>query len=558
MLLGRPALEACLLGATSLKAAAALEQQGESVLAVCVLLLTVFAGATENTCGNRKVLREHSRAAESEGLALGTLMLPWLMGAMRTAGPVGHAHGGDVTAAVYATLASSATLLTTMHWQTPAEDRQVPESPAAKTKAAAPTSTWLHLGMQACGAFFALAVMVSQLMTSRYSMQPVLNSLIMACLAPVLGWGLLQAVPSCLTVGEACLISQTLVLLGWRMVLSLPALLILLPDMLMGELGSQPEHVVLVVKYVVSVALAAAASAGRSMWHLGQAAASPPAVALPRSHAVIAGSTACAGILAGLPPAMWAVRFALSTGKRALMTGYWSALLALALPLIHRCAAAAGLPKTVVRKLYHLLAAAIFLPGLVFAEPGLVAVAAAAVFAVLVVLELLRVGRVPPLGEALQGFMVQFTDERDAGPLLMSHFSLLLGMSVPLWLALGRVEGREELLCGPGPAAGMLALGFLDTAASVVGTTAGRLPIYTGAKKTLEGLVGGVACTFAACAFLPLRHCGHGNAAIWIDASSSRLMLATLATGLLEAVTTQMDNFFLPLYYYMMLLLPPF
>lgn len=82
------------------------------------------------------------------------------------------------------------------------------------------------------------------------------------------------------------------------------------------------------------------------------------------------------------------------------MTGYWSALLALALPLIHRCAAAAGLPKTVVRKLYHLLAAAIFLPGLVFAEPGLVAVAAAAVFAVLVVLELVRVGRVPPLGEA--------------------------------------------------------------------------------------------------------------------------------------------------------------
>lgn len=135
--------------------------------------------------------------------------------------------------------------------------------------------------------------------------------------------------------------------------------------------------------------------------------------------------------------------------------------------------------------------------------------------------------------------MVQFTDERDAGPLLMSHFSLLLGMSVPLWLALGRVEasvlaeindgvtpppfqfprcmhllaimrcvfmsaitfvhqGREELLCGPGPAAGMLALGFLDTAASVVGTTAGRLPIYTGAKKTLEGLVGGGQATLCA------------------------------------------------------------
>lgn len=62
-----------------------------------------------------------------------------------------------------------------------------------------------------------------------------------------------------------------------------------------------------------------------------------------------------------------------------------------------------------------------------------------------------------------------------------------------LVLTLRRIypQGREERLCGYAPAAGVLTLGFLDTAASIVGTSIGRVPIHPGAKKTLEGLIGG-------------------------------------------------------------------
>ena len=83
---------------------------------------------------------------------------------------------------------------------------------------------------------------------------------------------------------------------------------------------------------------------------------------------------------------------------RLLLTGYWAALLCVCVPLIWRVAEDARAPKIAVRKLYHLLAAAIFAPGVVVDAP-LLAVAAAVAFAALVALEVIRIGRIPPLGE---------------------------------------------------------------------------------------------------------------------------------------------------------------
>ena len=43
--------------------------------------------------------------------------------------------------------------------------------------------------------------------------------------------------------------------------------------------------------------------------------------------------------------------------------------------------------------------------------------------------------QVPWVGPALQRFMMAFIDGRDGGLLLVSHFSLLLGMAAPVWLS---------------------------------------------------------------------------------------------------------------------------
>lgn len=97
--------------------------------------------------------------------------------------------------------------------------------------------------------------------------------------------------------------------------------------------------------------------------------------------------------------------------------------------------------------------------------------------------------------------------------------------------------------------------GFGDTAASVAGSLLGRHPICLGSKKTIEGTAAGVAATLGAwwllAAALPSRGGGDG---LQID-SWGQLAVASALSCLLEAVTTQLDNVFMPLHYFALLCL---
>ncbi len=75
---------------------------------------------------------------------------------------------------------------------------------------------------------------------------------------------------------------------------------------------------------------------------------------------------------------------------------------------------------------YHILALALFAPALL-AEPQLLAVALAVAAALLAAVEVARVGNVPGVGPRVHAFMTAFLDSRDAGAVLVSHFSLLAG-----------------------------------------------------------------------------------------------------------------------------------
>ncbi len=75
---------------------------------------------------------------------------------------------------------------------------------------------------------------------------------------------------------------------------------------------------------------------------------------------------------------------------------------------------------------YHILAMALFAPALLL-EPQLLAVSLAIASALLVAVEAARVGGVPFLGARIHAFMTSFIDSRDAGALLVSHFSRLAG-----------------------------------------------------------------------------------------------------------------------------------
>ena len=110
-------------------------------------------------------------------------------------------------------------------------------------------------------------------------------------------------------------------------------------------------------------------------------------------------------------------------------------------------------------------------------------------------------------------------------------------------------------------AAGVYTLGVGDAMASVVGVALGRTPWggvlgwgVGGGGKTVEGTVGGVVAVIIVHAVV--RWAGIGvreEEGIWVGGAIWRWLAwvgATVAMGLMEAWTLQIDNLVLPLYYY--------
>eukprot|EP00271_Cylindrocystis_brebissonii_P006470 TRINITY_DN19260_c0_g1_i1.p2 TRINITY_DN19260_c0_g1~~TRINITY_DN19260_c0_g1_i1.p2 ORF type:complete len:294 (+),score=36.32 TRINITY_DN19260_c0_g1_i1:1783-2664(+) len=224
---------------------------------------------------------------------------------------------------------------------------------------------------------------------------------------------------------------------------------------------------------------------------------------------------------------------------------YWLLVMLLPLRRLRRMASEKLVAHILVRKYYHLMAVAMFVPALAL-QAGFLRLSFGVALAAFLVLETLRVARIPPLGAHIDSFMRAFIDSRDGGALIVSHFSLLLGCALPLWLS--NPERADRTLA---PFAGIISLGIGDTMASVVGFQFGRWRIAQGSSKTFEGTGSGILSMLVACAVL----------APWIPNSPAtvaqwgRVLLATSAAGLLEAVTTQLDNAFVPLIYYSLLML---
>ncbi|KXZ52339.1 hypothetical protein GPECTOR_10g971 [Gonium pectorale] len=248
---------------------------------------------------------------------------------------------------------------------------------------------------------------------------------------------------------------------------------------------------------------------------------------------------------------------------------------------LFRCLA---VPHIVMRKGYHLLAILLFLPAFGW-DLRMLQASLAVAGAVLVFAELLRVAGPPRLRAAIGGFMADFADARDSGPVYVTHFTLLLGIAVPVWLsesvcgaAAGAMmaglygsEAAAPMAAAQGGAAagaapplsaaaarllpscrtvvglsGLVSLGSGDTAAACIGFLLGRQVLFRGGKKTWEGTASGAAAMMASWAVV-VRWLDVGWAVGW--GTWGALAAATGGVALLEAVTCQLDNVVVPLYY---------
>lgn len=108
--------------------------------------------------------------------------------------------------------------------------------------------------------------------------------------------------------------------------------------------------------------------------------------------------------------------------------------------------------------------------------------------AALIFFEYIRYFAVVPFGKEIHLFLVGFLDERDGGPIILSHLYLLMGCAAPVWLA------EHHILAG---LSGIFALGVGDAMASIVGKRFGRHR-WPGTIKTVEGTMAFVGSVMAA------------------------------------------------------------
>ncbi|XP_054288811.1 dolichol kinase-like [Macrosteles quadrilineatus] len=198
--------------------------------------------------------------------------------------------------------------------------------------------------------------------------------------------------------------------------------------------------------------------------------------------------------------------------------------------------------STIVRKYFHLLAVAVYLPGLLL-NPCLLYLASGIIFAIFVGLEIVRVAKVAPVAEVLDSVFLTFVDEKDAGPVALTPLCLMAGVSAPLWLHPAPASSPDSL---PPLLAGLLSVGVGDTAASVCGSLFGRHK-WPDSQRTKEG---SAACFISQLFFvIAMIHFGY------IPRNNLlQPIVAISAVSWVEATTDQIDNLALPLLMYILML----
>nr|XP_033817909.1 LOW QUALITY PROTEIN: dolichol kinase [Geotrypetes seraphini] len=254
-------------------------------------------------------------------------------------------------------------------------------------------------------------------------------------------------------------------------------------------------------------------------------------------------------------PLLWLTHFLLHTQTRVYLLVYWDYVSCHSLWYVfYQNARLSSESKqhqtsTMIRKYFHVIVVVTYMPGLMY-DQQLLYVAAVVCLAVFTFLEYVRYFCIWPLGQTLRRLLPLFLDERDSGPLILTHIYLLLGMSFSLWL-FPRSCASSKVISGTRtlvPYSGVLAVGVGDTAASIFGSALGEIK-WPGTKKTFEGTMLSI---FAQIIFVALILIFDNN--VNLNAGYIWLLVSITLVSLLESYTSQIDNLLLPLYLQILLM----
>ncbi|KAL0128011.1 hypothetical protein PUN28_003332 [Cardiocondyla obscurior] len=233
-------------------------------------------------------------------------------------------------------------------------------------------------------------------------------------------------------------------------------------------------------------------------------------------------------------PITWIVFFVLKSRQRIALFIYWIICFLLSIFVVIYQISSKSQATSVGRKIFHILATFVYIPGLVL-DPLLLYLASGMTLILFIALEVIRLLKVPPLGKILQQGFVVFADKKDR-LLSLTPIYLLCGFSLPLWMPTNNLTFLTLL-------SGVITVGFGDTAASYVGNRWGSHK-WPDTKKTIEGTVACVLIQFfvifavAAAGFIT-----HPRYVL-------RSVLAIITISVVEGHINQVDNMALPLSMY--------
>lgn len=242
-----------------------------------------------------------------------------------------------------------------------------------------------------------------------------------------------------------------------------------------------------------------------------------------------------------------------NAGLHFAIIGYWGLCLALALVFIQSNSMSWSVD--IRRKAWHATVVLMFLPAGVIIDPLFTKLVMAIALTAFLLVEFVRVTTIPPFGTLIQEYIIRYMDERDTcGPIVVSHIFLMLGISLPVFLA--------------SSPAGVVCLGLGDAMASTMGKRFGRHS-WPQSKKTLEGsfaFVGAVIVGLLTYRQLASYYQKEFNLPVVLTGALAsenstrntswsllQIVLIATATSLLEAVGGMNDNVIVPIY--MMVLL---
>ncbi|GLH04860.1 Dolichol kinase [Gryllus bimaculatus] len=242
--------------------------------------------------------------------------------------------------------------------------------------------------------------------------------------------------------------------------------------------------------------------------------------------------------LLGRSPVLWIIFLIWNDNlKTVWLVGYWMLCVCAATIAVAYQIQKGQQASTSVRKYFHILAVAVYFPGLVTAC-CLLYLATAVVLALFVVLELVRLLNIPPLGNSLQEGFAVYADEKDAGNLALTPIYLLTGCSLPLWLHPVACSSPSTIIS---LSSGLLSVGVGDTLASSIGSRFGRHK-WPGSNKSIEGTIACVVGQMLAIIVLYLS--GVIQLSSWVSVT---IPVSVILTSVIEAKTDQVDNLVLPL-----------